>query len=432
MKIGLAVGFFDFRNDVRRLIDALRQQHEVVLFCLPRDEKTVRAKIAKDQELRLIHEGRSSWLQDKLFQVGRRLPRSRENFYLMEQFKLSLNKSASKRLYARAMLELCYRTPAFYDYDAFLDRQQYSGETQIDDIDSMLFFTEIIDDGFFARAIRERRNPLVYVYSWDHPCKQYRFSCRANYLVWSEGIKDDLQALQGIAPEQITILGASQFAYVLEYRRLEQKPLRRFNFPYIYFGCAIGIPELVGDEIRRILSVADKLDELDSPLKLVVRPYPVLNDWGYYGALEAHSRIVVDDGYRTADLSVAEDMLMDKFATVEYANAFLHLGTTLGYEACFLPTPSFILDYGYPRQTKPLSLKSFARQYQNVKYLMPKGFPNVISSEAELAQTLSVLAEPNENLLDYNRHVTRDVELKSFSNLAEDLVAAARGGMETH
>jgi len=427
VKIGLAVSFFDFRNDVRRLISALRHQHEVVIFCLPRDEPMVREKLEKDIDVRVIRENVSSFsnaVHKKLFLVGKKLPKSRENFYLMEQFKLQLNKSPKKRLYAKTMLEICYRTPAWYSYDGYLDQISYSGETSLHDVDTLIFFTEIIDDGLLARAIKEGLNPLVYVYSWDHPCKHVRFSNRVNYLVWSRALGEDLQQLQGISVDRIHVLGASQFCYIEQYHNAA-KPERRYEFPYIYFGCAIGIPELVGEEIARIRALAAAMDEINSPFKLVVRPYPVLNDWGFYRDLQGIDRIVVDDSYRTLDLSVADAMLMDKFATVEYSAAFFHMGTTLGFEACFVDTPSFILDFGYAQQNRALSLRNFVNQYQNRKYLMPEGVPNVIRSQQQLLECLKDLESETGDFLAYNRRVTSGIDVKSFNQLASDLASVA-------
>jgi hypothetical protein len=432
MKIGLAVSFFDFRNDVRKIIAELSRSSEVVVFCLERDKSDIEKRIPGNVELRLISERRGGLrnrILEKLFQIFKRLPKSRRNFYLMEHFKISLNKNRWQRLYAILVLEICYRMPGIFSYDRYLDLLQYSSETHVDDVDRMIFFTEIIDDCLLARMVRQRRNPIIYVYSWDHPCKHYRFTGRANYLVWSESIKHDLVELQGISADTIYILGATQFGYIHMFQSLPNAERRKpYDFDYIYFGCAIGIPALVQAEIAVIKRITSFLDAIGSRFKLVVRPYPVLNDWGYYRELLQIERIVMDDSYRIAGLAVEDADLMDKFNKVREAAAFMHMGTTLGYESCFINTPSFIIDYGYRSNGSALSLENFVRQYQNKKYFLREGSPNVIRSDAQLRTTLEQLEAGTGNFLEYNTAVSAGVALKSFPRLAEDLIALTAAG----
>jgi hypothetical protein len=429
MKIGLAVSFFDFRNDVRKIISELSLHSEVVIFCLARDRQMIEKKIpanVANVEVRLIQERRTglrSRLLEKCFHIFKRLPKSRRNFYLMEHFKISLNKNRWQRLYATFMLELSYRLPGIFSYDRYLDLLQYRAETRLEDIDRMIFFTEIIDDGLLARTLRERRNPVIYVYSWDHPCKHYRFTTRANYLVWSESIKRDLIELQSIPTDAVGILGATQFGYIDMFNNLPPATHRNpYDFEYIYFGCAIGIPALVEAEIAVIKQISEMLEAAASKFKLVVRPYPVLNDWGYYRELQGISRIVLDDSYRNASLAIEDADLMDKFNKVRAAAAFMHMGTTLGYESCFIATPTFIIDYGYCGRGSALSLRNFVHQYQNEKYFLREGSPNVILSDAQLQATLKLLEAGSGDFLKYNSAVSADVALKSFPRLAADLL----------
>ena len=48
MKIGFVVSFFDFRNDVRRVIAEVAKQHEVIIFGRPEN---------RDEILRHLPEG---------------------------------------------------------------------------------------------------------------------------------------------------------------------------------------------------------------------------------------------------------------------------------------------------------------------------------------------------------------------------------------
>jgi hypothetical protein len=185
----------------------------------------------------------------------------------------------------------------------------------------------------------------------------------------------------------------------------------------------------VQNEIDIIENVANTLVSLRSGLKLIVRPYPVLNDWGYYDKLRDSEHIIIDESYRTSDLSVADNDIMDKFRKIDEATAFLHLGTTMGYEACFTDTPSFIIDYGYDSRDEHVSLKNFVHQYQNEKYLILDGFQNVITSDEELQRVLSTLESEGSALTEYNLVVSANMQPCSFDNLARKLTCYLQEGM---
>lgn len=433
MKIGIALGFFDFRNDVRNLIKAVLEGHEVVVFCLARDRDTVASKLPTGAELRIIDEkktGLRNKIYTRFFQLLKRLPKSRHNYYLMEHFKISLNPDRKARAKATALLEASQKLPHIMAYDYYLSKLDYNEGTKIDDLDRIIFFTDIVDDAFFARTINENKKPVVYVYSWDHPCKHYKYSQRVDYLCWHDGIKTDLEELQGIETSRITTLGASQFCYIDMYNTLKKNPHPRiYDFPYVYFGCAIGIPQLVHKEIEIIENVSKALVSLRSELKLIVRPYPVLNDWGYYDKLRESKYIIIDDSYRTTDLSVADDDIMDKFRKIDEATAFIHLGTTMGYEACFTDTPSFIIDYGYGDSEGHVSMENFVHQYQNKKYLLLDGFDNVITSEHQLQRVLSMLEKDSSVFTEYNHAVSANMAPSSFDGLAGKLASYLQAGV---
>ena len=93
MKIGFVVSFFDFRNDVRRVIIEVAQQHEVVIFGRPENKEEILRHLPQGVTFRLINEKKGGgwnnlWL--KLYLLFRQIPKSRHNFFLMELFKASL------------------------------------------------------------------------------------------------------------------------------------------------------------------------------------------------------------------------------------------------------------------------------------------------------------------------------------------------------
>jgi hypothetical protein len=198
-----------------------------------------------------------------------------------------------------------------------------------------------------------------------------------------------------------------------------------FPFDYLYFGCAIGIPALAPLEVGVIRELAAQLAAALPAYKLVVRPYPVLKDWTVYSPLRDLPNVVLDDSFRGKDMAVSEDRLMEKFVKIHFAKAFIHLGTTLGLEACFTQTPSVILDFAdFGKGANIVSLHNFVHQYQNEKYLMTGDFPNIVKSKEAFWQLLELIRHDPEKLMKYNRHVVKDIPLKSFGVFTCDLISA--------
>ena len=113
-----------------------------------------------------------------------------------------------------------------------------------------------------------------------------------------------------------------------------------------------------------------------------------------------------------------------KYSKIYFAKAFFHLGTTLGLEACFTNTPSFIIDFEKTAYTDDyLSMYDFVHQYQNEKYLLLAGFDNVIKSPDELRTILNNIYKDKFQYLTYNRAVTENMHPYSFSEFAEKLLS---------
>ncbi|GAB2784009.1 hypothetical protein GCM10027275_30130 [Rhabdobacter roseus] len=422
MKIAFVVSFFDFRNDVRRVIAEVAAQQEVVVFSKAEQAGVIQKYIPPQVEFRLIQERQSTpWNRfwERFYLLFKRLPQSRSNFFLMELFKVSNNPDPVQQAKGRRLLQWIQRLPKFLSYDTYLRQLRYQQGTLLDDIDHFICFTAIADDYLLARLIREKKAVRVYVYSWDHPCKHTCFSKKVKYLCWSEGIRADVVSLQGIEPAQVKVLGASQFGYINEYKRHAPMPAPKYPFPYVYFGCAIGITDLVPDELRRVKVLAQVLAQAQPTWRLVVRPYPVLTNWTYYEELRQLPNLVLDDDFRGSDTSVSEVHIHQKYATIEQAEAFFHLGTTMGLEACFTGTPSFILDFGYSTQ-EGLSLYNFIHQYQNDRHLINLAPQNAVKSEEALRAVLEDPTQPKYQEL--NQLVQQQYPLKSFTELVQGLI----------
>ncbi|GAB3170370.1 glycosyltransferase family protein [Telluribacter humicola] len=431
MKIGFVVSFFDFRNDVRRVITEVARQHQVVVFGKPQQAEAILRHLPEGVEFRFIEEQKPTvWnsLWERLYLLLKAIPRSRNNYFLMELFKASITTNPTQRKKAYQILSWSRRLPKVVSYDTYLDHLQIKQQTKIDDIDKFVFFTAIGDDYLLARLIREQHpNLRVYVYSWDHPCKHTCFSRRVNYFIWTEPLRQDVIELQNIPASKVQVIGASQFGYIEEFNREYRHRLpRSYPFRYIYIGCAIGPADLVPDEVNVIEQVAHFMAQTHPDLKLVVRPYPLVANWSLYSPIRSLPNVVIDDGFQSLDLSVTEAHLMEKFEKIHNAEAFFHLGTTMGLEACFTDTPSFILDFGYTSR-QGLSLYNFIHQYQNDRHLIDLAPQNAITSLDELRKVLDNLDNPTYQVL--NQRVQQQYTLKSFAAFADDLTEGSKEKM---
>jgi hypothetical protein len=313
--------------------------------------------------------------------------------------------------------------PRWMSYDQYLDWLSYSPSTPVGDIETFLCFTEIYDDYFFRHLIEARKKLFVYVYSWDHPCKMVRFSKRVyQYLVWNEGLKEDMTDLQGIDAGRVKVVGSSQLAYIKEFRQVEDEYQKPYAFEYVYFGCATGTPQLVRQEVKIIMQLADVMAEHFPQLKLVVRPYPFLSSWDVYADLRGKKNIYYDEDYRGKDTASAlsREHIFEKFAKIKFARAFVHIGTTMGFEATYFNTPVLMVNFDTSEKGS-LSLQGFIHQYQNDKYLMPEGYPNVLSDKVDFLEKLTSLWNAPESFLTYNRQVVGKTRLKNFQEICIDL-----------
>ena len=421
MKIAFVVSFFDFRNDVRQVIKEISLDHEVVIFGNKEDEIKIREHLPANVEFRPIAEKRRTlWniIWERVYLLFKVLPKSRNNYFLMELFKIGNLKNVADRKKAAKILELSKRLPKIVSYDRFIQNLQITRETHIADIDRFVFFTAISNDYFLSRLIDENRRVSVYVYSWDHPCKHTCFSKRVDYLCWSNEIKIDLVNLQNIPTDRISVVGPSQFSYIYSYRTTELQ-FNPYPFEYIYFGCAIGIADLVPSEIAVIKTLSVSLAKVRPDWKLLLRPYPVLTNWQLYEPLRNLPNIVFDEHFKNKDSSVSESEILRKYDTLDHAQAFFHMGTTMGLEACLTNTVSFIIDFGYTSKSG-LSLFNFIHQYQNDRHLIDLSPQNVISSDEHFRQVLNQLHDPEYSSL--NKKIEQQYQIKSFKSFANDLI----------
>ena len=422
-KLGIVAQYLHTRNDIREVIQRLAKMHHVVLYLRPTDLHTAPEGV----EVRPITARKRTFRNEvlsRLFYLFGKIPRSRQNYFIVEHFKIGNTKTYRLfKIEKKILLFLSRFTPRWMSYDQYLNRLDYEDTTPVADVDRFFCFTEIYDDHFFRHLVDAGKPIAVFVYSWDHPCKMVRFSERVRqYLVWNEGLREDMIGLQGIDAGKVRVVGASQLSYIAEFKAREAQSQPPFSFEYFYFGCATGTPKLVKQEVQIIGQLAAVLLDVFPAMKLVVRPYPFLSAWHLYDPLRKYPNVYFDDAYRTspAALALTREQIEEKFIKINFARAFLHIGTTMGYEATYFDTP--VLQINFPVSVRgPLSLHGFIHQYQNDKYLLLRQFPNVINSAEDFRRKLPDIVGRAADFTAYNAHIARQTQLQNFDEFCGKL-----------
>jgi len=425
----MVIQHYDARNDVRELVELLAAKHDVVLFA---DERMLRGVLAPCEKRPFKQRLRPSdrfWLQAWNF-FGE-LPASRNNFLVTELFKLA-PLSHARRAIAFARLWLRMRLPSLMSFDFLLDRLVGSDMTPVDDIDRFLVITELSSPRFLSRALRAGKRVDAYVYSWDHACKHATFSTRVyRWLVWHDGITDDLVDLQRLPRERIFAVGSTQLAYIYEYLGDPELRERRVPQRYVYYGCGVGYPEMARQEARLIGLVAEALQDVAPDVALVVRPYPMLAETDFFETLHKRPNLRFDDDYRSGrkDRSLSREAIFERLNLQEHAEAFVHCGTTMGLEGAYFDSPVLFLDledFDYADEKGGFTdLRRFIHQYHNERYMIRDGYPNVVRRSRHLSATLSsLLADPN-RFRAYNRSLAADIPLRALTDVVDRLVDGA-------
>lgn len=308
--------------------------------------------------------------------------------------------------------------PKIISYDFILDRLKSNNSNILNEIKKLLFISKINSDELLAIAIQNGIEVEAYIYSWDHPAKHKEFSKKIKYIVWNNWVKNDLEILHKIPRNNIKIVGSTQFSYIKEF--LFNRPTKKkYNFEYLYFGCVAGIDRLVEEEVQTILSLARLILE-NSNLKLVVRPYPILKNWHLYDKLKKIENIYLDNDYKKEEnMSIDKKKIFEKLQCIQNSKGFLHMGTTLGLEACFLNVPSIITNFGYKKSGIFINLNNVVNQSHNKQYMIQK-FPNYINDKIQFVNFLKNLQ--SKKFLKLNQFVKNSFNLKYIREIARDII----------
>jgi hypothetical protein len=422
MKIGTLAQYLDTRSDIRDLLDMLSHDHEVTFYAPASQAEKIRRLCPFLNVVPLAPiTGFANFfyvIWQYVYLLAGKIPASRYNYYMTEHIKSSSQHcSPTCKAIRSAVLFLSRITPKIMSYDQYLDGMLcFKTRAEISaDIDVFLCFTEIYQDHFFAQIVQQGKPVWTYVYSWDHPCKMKSFSQRTHYLVWNKGLKDDLIDLHQIKAGKIHIWGATQFAWIEQMLNAQRDDHRDnpYQTPFIYLGCATGYETLTVQEVKYCILIGCQLEKTLPTWKLVIRPYPFQKNPALYQPLRELSNVIFDD-------SISRQ---DKFLRVRHAKAFLHFGTTMGYEAGYSNTPSFLIDL-VDASKDPL-LYGFVHQYQNDKYLNHVSGALVIKSMAGLVQMFINLSAGQKTIYS-NTHLRSSTQLQSLPVLKEKLIDLIR------
>lgn len=418
MKLGIVLEKVYVKLDTIDYIKGLMKEFEVVIFtsdleymqrtfadvsCVPLKSKT-------NFTVRF-------WIW--MFRYFGEIPKSINNFKVISFFTSVRIKNSFRRiLYQKILLPFIIWSPKFLNYDQFLKKVSKADHTLINpELNDFLFFTQIEADLFLAKLLKEKKNISAYLYSWDHSCKLKKLPKKIQYFVWSDQIKEDLQTLNRIDSKYIKILGSTQFTLIEEYLNLNRSWDKK---PFIYFGFSTAYPPLIKQEMDYIISVHKVIIDEKLNLRLRVRTYPNTKGQDIYKPLE--NLEFVDVEYTDRDRLALKDHTFEKYDTMSQAIAFIHFGTTMGLEACFFDTPSFIIDYYsfIDPNDKGWKIKNFVHQYQNDKYLIEKDFANVVKSHEAMVQILKDLHQyAYPKYLEYNKDVLQAFPMISTEGLIQ-------------
>ncbi len=421
-KIGVVLNHVSQRSDIRLFIEELSRREDVVLFGSEEDAKILghihsEFRIIKPPELGLGGKVYNKVLQQLYFYFGN-LPKTRKNYSDYVKRRLRKSKSSWFKI-ALSLLKfnVKYILPDIFPFDKYIILKK-TGIHKIEDLDVFISFTDIVFEGLIARIIKEQKPLFSYVYSWDHVPKFHKFSKKyIKYVTWNKEIAKDLNSLHGVPYQNISIIGASQFHYIHEYLKSPPKGMNGYHFEYIYFPCSFGYPKVARQEVKMIEKVAEKLYEMAPEWKLMVRSYPMLENWEVYGALKERNNIIFDEYIRDDSVLLNGEQHLQKCEVISSSKAVIHAGTTIGLEASYFDVPVLYLnledvDYGIPQNSPNHIFRSWG-QYHLKKYYALEGEDSFVTSIEKLESNLQQIIAGKKTYQNYNQ------KLKSNSSLMD-------------
>lgn len=428
--IGILINHYDARNDIRDLVAEIARSHRVVLLS---KDKSLAHPLPVGVELRPLISRKpiKIFIWTRLFRWFGLLPRSTENYYINEIFKFG-RLSRFQQTIGKIKLNLQMWMPKFIGINKLLSILSQCDNTLIADIDTFLLITEFSDIPMLARICDSGKPAWAYLYSWDHPCKHTVLTDRlTGYLVWNKKLALDMEELQGISRNKCKIIGATQLCPIADYLSSTSTQPRQGRIegrPYFYFGCGTGYAPLSRREISLVAELADLLKKEFPEHLLLVRPYPMFNDDSALAEIKTKSNVRIDDEFRSFQVGRSlRSVDIHKRLDLQRGSAcFIHIGTTMGYEAAFLGCPvvfiNLIADLNTGGVRDSESLATFARQYHVQKYLVGN-YPSSANNLSEAIDALKTAVSSPDKMTPYSDYVSSGTPLLPMTELAKNILS---------
>jgi hypothetical protein len=424
MKIGVFAQYINTRKDLRDLILGLNKKMNIVLLLDERD-KAMANLIGDSVEIRYFRTNKyknRNYFFEKLFKLFGKLPKSKENYYITEKFKLH-NAGLSGFFYfiEWSTLRMSKITLKFISYKKYLSSLKSNQIHILKDIDKFFCITQIYNDVMYA-AIQKTKKPVInYVYSWDHACKMKCFlhDDQNLYLTWSEEIKEDLIELQYVSQDHIHVLGATQLIYLFDYLNNDHAVSKTLP-PYIYMVGGTGTGQLLQEEVS-MMEALIKSSLISHPEILFrIRPYPFVRNMEIYNCLALYPNAELEkiSDFKKGTAQLPSDY-ESKYNSIAGALALFHFGTTLSLEAAHINVPVILIDTAHEENFKQLN--GFIHQYQNDKYLNQPESINVLKSTNNINHLIDKLLASSSQFLPYNAQLKKVGQIENIETILNKL-----------
>lgn len=429
-KIAFALSHLGLRIDLRRLLTLMHDAYDLDVFVRREDVKyladtDLNIKVVDD----LFPLNATDDVKKGLFRWVGQMPRPAKYFkeYILRKADRSEGSSVKRRM--ELLFAVNSRLPVKWSYFNYLKSLGVRSPL-LQDYDMVLSVTDAVSDKMLGSVINSGVPLSIYVTSWDHAAKFRTFANRyVDYLVWGERMAEDLIELHGVAPKNTVKLGCGQFFYLAQFIRQHGRkadPTAAAD-PYIYVPASFAYPLVARQEVNVIAGLSDYLTSIDSNLRIVFRPYPMLSDQQLYEPLRRRSNISFDKftvdkakpNFKTEDLE-------HKYRMIHAAAAVFHVATTLGLEAAYFDVPVFVYrgsDFDNTSIPASSRLSVSLDQYHLRKYFSGYDSPNIIQSAKAFRTITDTLASDPEKGLAYNRLVRQHFDLNSTEEFFQKLNA---------
>ena len=421
--LGILINHYDARNDIRDLVAELALHNRIILLGPPGSVHTLHLIQGAEFRPCLQTKPLMRWIVAHLYRHFGFLPKSRDNFYINELFKLE-RFPPIRRLIARASLFVRMHAPFRISPETYLRALRECDQTPIDDIDGFLLITEFSDIALTARIVSSGKPTCAYVYSWDHPCKHTVMAKGIrHYAVWNSRLVEDMHNLQSIDRASCRAVGATQLVPVHGYLANPHAPSqgRIEGKPYFYFGCGVGPLALARQEMEIVRRLALAIRSRAPGHLLLVRPYPMSHGIDLKPLLRDLDNVRWDDDFRSRQLgrSLGPADIERRLVLQRGCRAYFHIGTTMGFEGAFLDIPCLLMRpprQGEDEAEKFTQLAEFSSQYHLQHHL--SFADNTVGIGPELDQALDRVLGDDSAIKATNRMVCADTPILPMRDIA--------------